>query len=118
MKKILIIDDSEDVCEFLCRLLNRKFEISISINLEQATEALIRESYDIILSDLHIPRESGDDFVLRHREFIGAAHVIFISSDHEDILIQAKNKLLDAGLKKVSYIQKPIVISDLLNLTK
>lgn len=118
MRKILIIDDSPNVCTLLTMILDKKSHVISCTTIEDAHEKIAKDSFDFIISDISIPSQDGDDFILDHREFVGSAHVVFISANHEERLIQAQSKLLECGLKKVSWLQKPILVKDLLAIIK
>ena len=117
---ILIMDDSCEVTNWLYKFVTRKSKHKAvkASSIDEANQALIREAFDLIICDISMPAQDGDDFILAHRDLVGAARVVFISANNEDRLIQAQNKLIDNGFNSVSYIQKPIVLNDLLELIK
>jgi DNA-binding response OmpR family regulator len=64
MKKILIVDDEEDICYFLSRNLSKRgFITTTSYTLEEAEKQLALIMPDILLLDNHLPDGRGIDFV-------------------------------------------------------
>lgn len=64
MKKILIVDDEEDICYFLSRNLSKRgFLTTSSYSLAEAEKQLELTMPDILLLDNHLPDGRGIDFV-------------------------------------------------------
>ncbi len=64
MKKILIVDDEEDICYFLSRSLSKRgFLTTTSYSLAEAEKQLAIATPDILLLDNHLPDGKGIDFV-------------------------------------------------------
>jgi len=62
-KKVLIIDDEEDVRKYLAFVLKKSgFETVTAANGEEGLEAARREKPDLITLDLLMPNQSGTDF--------------------------------------------------------
>ena len=60
MKKILIVDDEEDICYFLSRSLSKRgFITDTSYSLSQAEKQLEVSTPDILLLDNHLPDGKG-----------------------------------------------------------
>lgn len=59
MKRILIVDDDYDICEALQLLLERRFEVSVAYNGQQALECLECQSFDAVVLDLMMPVMDG-----------------------------------------------------------
>lgn len=118
MKRVLVIDDSTSICSWLAKFIERKGKAHVTeaTNIDAANGALHVEEYDIIFCDISMPDQDGDDFLLAHQDLIGAAQIIMISANDDDRLIQAQTKLLDGGFKSVSYIQKPLNLSEVFEI--
>lgn len=62
--KILIVDDEEDICYFLCHNLSKRgFITTFSHSLAEAEKQLKISKPDILLLDNHLPDGKGIDFV-------------------------------------------------------
>jgi CheY-like chemotaxis protein len=60
--KILLVDDDPAVIRALWRVLRRhrpEFELNTAVSAAQALEALSELSYDVVITDLHMPGGSG-----------------------------------------------------------
>lgn len=63
-KRILIVDDSITVREVECRLLeNHGYEVETAVNGMDGWNALRTSSYDLVVTDIDMPRMNGIDFV-------------------------------------------------------
>ena len=109
---ILVVDDSETVCELLQLLLETAgYEVLLAADGDAAIH-LIRESKpDLAIVDIEMPYLSGDEFVAAVRSDPSTAdlRVIFLSS-REDLADHAK--LLNA----VAYLPKPVMADRLLEV--
>ncbi len=69
-KKILIVDDEDDIIIFLDTLLKKEgYETMIANNGEEALEKVRSEMPDLITLDLQMPKNTGTDFYRKiHRD--------------------------------------------------
>jgi len=82
MKKILVVDDEQDVRDFLGDLLaDQGYSVDKAVDGLQAMEMVKREKPDLILLDLLMPKETGTDFYRRihQKKDFGDIPVIVIS---------------------------------------
>ena len=72
-KKILVVDDEEDIIIFLETFLqNEGYETKTAMNGVEAYEAVKKEKPDLITLDLQMPKNTGTDFfrnIRRHKEY-------------------------------------------------
>lgn len=62
--RILVVDDERSLCEYLAILLRREgFQPSTALSVEDALDALSRNTYDLVLSDLMIGTRSGQEIL-------------------------------------------------------
>ena len=117
-KRILILDDSCEVCSWLVKFIERKGKAHATqaTSVSEANEILRAESFNLIFCDISMPQQDGDDFLLAHQEMIGDAQIVMISANSEERLEEAQSKLKEVGFKRVSYIQKPLVLSELFEI--
>jgi CheY-like chemotaxis protein len=59
-KRILVVDDEQDVCESLKSFLGRRgYEATIAVTGLQAVEILAKETFPVVLLDLKMPYFDG-----------------------------------------------------------
>ena len=64
--KILVVDDQESMRDFLQIMLTKEgYEVVLAADGEQACRILDKETFDLIISDIRMPGESGLELVLR-----------------------------------------------------
>ena len=79
-RKILIIDDDEDLSMIITDMLESKgFEVSYAASSEEAFDILSERSFDIILLDINLPDASGFEICRQLRE-VSNVPVIFASA--------------------------------------
>lgn len=102
MKKILIVDDEEDICYFLSRSLSKRgFITHTSYSLSQAEKQLEVSTPDILLLDNHLPDGKGIDFVSKINQKYPALKVIMITAhDSPEDRLKAHNNGIQYFLSK------------------
>ena len=59
-KRILIVDDEEDIVALLARLLRKDgYQVSIAFSGQEALKKMAKEDYDLIISDVKMPGLDG-----------------------------------------------------------
>lgn len=102
--KILVVDDELRVRKLLKRFLEEAgYQCSTSENVPIAKELLSRETFDLILTDLKMPGESGLDLIKYAKEhYPNMGRVMITAISAEDIA----SDILDVGV--YGYIVKPL----------
>lgn len=102
MKKILIVEDDNDINQMLCELLSQNgYEV---ISAFSGTEALMHtkmETFDLVLLDLMLPGKSGA-VVLGELRVRSTVPVIILTAVHDTLSVVA---LLESGAN--DYVTKP-----------
>lgn len=113
-KSALIIDDEADLLEGLSESLVDVFEnISKAMNGEEAFELVMKNEYDLIISDIMMPKMKGDDFLRKLRMKGILTPIIFITGNG------SKDNLISAlRLGAVDFVEKPFDIDHFLNMVK
>jgi DNA-binding NtrC family response regulator len=59
-QRLLIVDDEEDMLDFLERVFRREYEVSRAQSVEEAERELAKnDAYDVVITDRRMPRRSG-----------------------------------------------------------
>ncbi len=115
LKKILIVDDEETLCEVLkINLQNEGYEVDIATSAEQALTFDIR-SYSLILLDIMMGEISGIQMakILKKEPATASIPIIFCTArDTEDDMVRG----LDLGAD--DYIMKPYTIRNVIARVK
>jgi two-component system sensor histidine kinase and response regulator WspE len=114
-KRILIVDDSITVREVECRLLaNQGYAVATAVNGVDGWNAVRTGQYDLVITDIDMPRMNGIEFVRTIRSDIRYRHlpVMIVSyKEREEDRIQG----LDAGanyyLAKSSFHDEALVVA-------
>ncbi|MBP9855539.1 MAG: response regulator [Candidatus Omnitrophica bacterium] len=79
-KKILLIDDDEELCEELTDFLREcGYQVNATHNGIQAREYLRQAQYDLIILDLKLPLESGFDILKDIKDTYSQLKVMIVS---------------------------------------
>ena len=101
--RVLIVDDSEMVRNFHSYLLkDAGFEVKTAADGAEALEIFLRDSFDLIITDINMPRMDGFTFIRRVRELDKNIPIVIISTQDE---ARDKQKGFDAGANL--YLIKP-----------
>lgn len=112
MSKLLLVEDHEEIWDFLSRRLRRKgHEVDLAHDGRAGVEAARGGQYDLVLMDVNLPVLDGYSAVreLRGIEETRALPVIALTAH---ALIGDRDKALEAGC--TDYHPKPIDFSRLL----
>ncbi|MDD4561993.1 MAG: response regulator [Syntrophomonadaceae bacterium] len=104
--KILIVDDSRFLQNFLIRLFNRYLpegEIIVANHGLEAFELYKNESPAFVLTDLLMPKVSGQELMRLIKEYDKEANIIVISAD-----IQKSTRAEVFKLGALAFFNKPL----------
>jgi two-component system response regulator PilR (NtrC family) len=107
--KILVVDDEESMREILQIFLkNEGYSVSVANNGESAIEAVKKDIFNLVITDMKMPKASGLDLLKRVKK---------ISSDTVVVIITAFGTTESAveamKLGAYDYIQKPFQMDDI-----
>jgi two-component system, cell cycle response regulator DivK len=114
--KILVVDDSTTNVVLLEAILDeRGYKIETALNAKEAFLLIAKETPDLILLDLLMPKISGFDFLERIRsdEKTKNTPVIVVSALTDD---ENVNKIMKMGA--VDFVKKPIDLQYLVDLVE
>jgi CheY-like chemotaxis protein/anti-sigma regulatory factor (Ser/Thr protein kinase) len=104
MKRILIVDDDPGTRLLLARLLEAEgHEVTSAEDGVEALERLARESFDVLLVDLRMPRMGGLDLLARLRERGSTARAVVMTADDTP-----QNLLESVRRHAFRYFPKPV----------
>ena len=105
---IMIVEDTEDMREFLVRNFEDTYNVVAAADGSEAMKILERKSCDLIISDILMPEMNGFEFLAKVREDRILNHIPFIllsAIDTSDTKIQGLESGADA------YIEKPFSLN-------
>jgi len=112
-KKILIIDDEQEMCEMLYSfLVPHNYKIFLTFNGQMGLEYFNEIKPDIVLLDLTMPDIDGVD-VLKIIRKVSDVPVLIITAHPEDIA-----DIHLGGLTISGYVEKPFSLGEILNTLK
>ena len=107
-KKVLIVDDDASIGRMLGRILkNLNRENSLAQSAEEARLLIKEDVFDLILCDIHLPGESGIDFIKYALSVYPDTAIIMVSGEDDPKMVE---KALEIGV--YGYIVKPFKISE------
>ena len=109
MFKILIVDDDRDFSKALETYLSRSgYEVCCASSAEEAYDAIYKNVFDLIISDIMMPGTDGFQFATQIRSINSTIPLLFISALDD---IQSKHKGFQIGID--DYMVKPIEFDEL-----
>lgn len=112
MPKILIIEDDTAFCQMLQKFLTKHgFVVSTSYSIKEAEEQISTSTFDIILSDVRLPKGNGVTLLPRVKKESPATQVILMTG-------YAEVKTAVNAMKKgaFDYISKPFTPEEILSV--
>ncbi len=109
-KKILVIDDEEDICEMIKVLLESEgYEVECGYDGKECLEKVKNNGFGLILLDIFMPDISGEQVLKLLRKEGNKIPIIFVSiKEREEVDLS----------KAQGFVQKPFKNKDLLSLVK
>jgi len=109
MKRILVVDDEENACIALAKILAREgYEVDTAGNGYEALNHLSGKVTDLVITDINMPEMNGISFLRELNRAYPSCHVIMITAYGEvESYIEAMN------LGAFEYINKPVKIDEL-----
>lgn len=101
-KKILIIEDDFDFSNLLRRCLKNDYELEVVHSLDEGSQMLCDETFDLCLLDIQLGIENGFELFLEKESQLNICDYIIMSSRTD-----LRSKLNAYRLGAVHYIEKP-----------
>ena len=110
MIRILVLDDDPKLNQAVCTYLNDSgFEATGVLSADAAYEAMYNTLYDLIISDVMMPRIDGFEFARTVRRVNKHIPILFMSARDD---LPAKQKGFQLGID--DYMVKPIELGEML----
>ena len=108
-KKILVIDDEENARVGLCRLLgNEGYSVTCAGNGHEALAQLRVENFQLVISDINMPKMNGLDFLKEVQQLQPETRVIMMTAYGD---VESYLEAMNLGASE--YLHKPVRIKDL-----
>lgn len=107
-KTVLVVDDEEVIREFLTEVLEEDFTVKQACDGDEAIELLKESHFDLIITDLKMPRVPGEEVVKFACENDPSAKVVVISGYSS---LSTVSKSVQNGAS--AFISKPFTIAQL-----
>ena len=108
-RSILVVDDEEIIREFLLEVLNEDYDVQAVGDGDEAIEKLKQTRFDLVITDLKMPRVSGEEVVRFARESDPDSKVIVISGYSS---LYTASQSVNHGA--CAFLSKPFSIKELL----
>lgn len=110
--RTLVLDDDNDMCQLVCRILNRRFEDSLAItstsNVEMALGMVIANQFELCITDLNMPQINGFKILKMLKQSNALSQTVVLTA-HPD-----ENAIASAfALGAADYLLKPIDSAEL-----
>lgn len=103
-RRILVVDDNPDICNFLSQILSTEYQVTSARSGEEAEVLLRSQDFDLVISDIMMPGISGVELCRRIKNDIQVSHVpVILLTARTDV--KTKIESLDCGVD--AYIEKP-----------
>jgi CheY-like chemotaxis protein len=117
LKKILIIDDEEDICNFSKRVLERtgKFQALVSMDSRQGLDIARKDKPDLILLDINMPNLDGGAVAqeLAASQMTSDIPIVFITA-----LLKKEELDQEGKVNRHFFLPKPISPDELVGKIK
>ena len=115
-KKILIVDDEQDILEFLSYNFKKEgFEVATSLNGKDGLKKAEQILPDAIIADIRMPEMDGIEMCrqIRKKKLLKDTPVLFLTADNDEYLALSAHH--SGGTQ---YLNKPIQISIISGIVK
>ena len=110
MFKILVVEDDRDLCRSVCSFLEQNgYEAVGCLCAEQAYDEMYKTTFDLIISDIMMPRIDGFEFARTVRSLDQKIPILFMTARDD---FTAKQRGFRMGID--DYMVKPIDLDELL----
>jgi Response regulator containing CheY-like receiver, AAA-type ATPase, and DNA-binding domains len=113
-KKILVVDDEENICQSVKKILSRKgYTVDNALDVETAVKKMNDSPFDLVITDMMMPKTNGMELLQIVREHYPELEVVMITG-YASIESAVKATKLGA----YGYIPKPFTPDELTDVTE
>ncbi len=117
MKRLLVVDDDPDICEFIETVAkDAGFAAQSACNHSQFLEVYKRDAFDVVIVDLVMPGTSGTEFLQILARDGCKAGIVLASGADLQVLGAAERFASFHGLKVLGTLGKPMMTHEILRL--
>lgn len=111
---VLVVDDDRDHCQALAKIFERAgYRVRTAADGQEALASLMERPFDLVITDLRMPRMNGLDLLLNVRAVSPRTAVIIVTAFGEwTTYVQA----MDCGC--VDYLNKPVRREEILTTAR
>lgn len=110
-RTILVVDDNSEMRDLISRTLSPEYRIRLAADAEEGMRIARKETPDLILTDLMMPRMDGEEWIRLLRSEAGPLQIvpiILLTAKADD---EVKLRLLKGGAQ--DYLVKPFALEEL-----
>ena len=114
MKRILVVDDEEQICSLLTQMLEHEgFDVDTAENGEQGLSLVSKKAYDLVITDMIMPVKDGLKLIMELVRDYPDLRILAISGGGA---IKAERYLTMAGYlgDEIATLEKPFTLESLL----
>lgn len=109
MNKLLVLEDDYEMNHLMCKFLRGNgFEVEGCINANEAYDAMYNNSFDLIITDVMMPKIDGFEFAETVRKLNESIPILFVTARDD---ISSKQRGFKIGID--DYMVKPIDLDEL-----
>ena len=108
-KTVLVVDDEEIIRNFLSEVLDEKYDVSLASDGDEAIEQIKKRRFDLIITDLKMPRVPGEEVVKFAQQQDPTSKVIVISGFSS---LYTVSQSINNGA--CAFLSKPFSIKELM----
>nr|WP_315199333.1 two-component regulator propeller domain-containing protein [uncultured Flavobacterium sp.] len=103
-RKILVVDDNDEIREYIHKELSTHYKVSTSTNGQDALAMVLNEPFDLIISDVKMPKMDGVTFCRNIKKNINVNHIPIILLTARS---QSQDQIEGLNMGADAYITKP-----------
>lgn len=112
-KKILLIEDNQDICQMLSEAFTKAgYSLTSSYSGTEGLDLFNKQKYDLVLLDIMLPHKSGDEVLCTIRNVSNVPIIIISAKDR----VSTKIDFLKLGAD--DYITKPFDLNEVIARTE
>ena len=119
-KKILVAEDEEMLRDMLVMILeDEDYQVDSASNGEDACKLLQKNSYDVLLTDLFMPKKNGIDLIIKCHEHFPEMKTLLLSGGGKELVAEHgsdKVEFLGEEVNTDMFFKKPYDLAELLSV--